>query len=404
MSEQFTLIGIGDSRSPELSREAREVLLSHRVFAGGVRHRAIVASLLPSGYRWITISPPLDGVLASLGAEPEPVAVFTSGDPFFYGFGATLQRVFPDAALRCFPFFHSLQLLAHRMLLPYQQMRHASLTGRGWQELDRLLIAGSPLIGVLTDSRKTPAAIASRLLDFGFTEYVMVVGEALGGPEERVRTFRPEDAADEDFHSLNCVLLMAEEPPWRSFGIGEAEFEGLPGRPDMITKMPVRMATLSRLNLVNAGTFWDIGFCTGSVSIEAKRLTPDLEVTAFERRPECEAIFRSNCRRFRVPGIRTVMGDFLDQRHEIYAGGDGTLDAVFIGGHGGRLREVFAVLDRMLSPGGRVAVNAVQQSTLDVFRSLTAGSGYRQLEELRIVSGSHHPITIAAAEKNGTPS
>ena len=399
MSERFTVIGLTDSRHPRLGEDAMQEIADHRVFAGGARHREIVDSLLPEGSRWITVAPPLSETMRSLGSVREPVVVFASGDPLFYGFGATLQRYFPEAGYRYFPAFSSLQLLAHRCRRPYQAMRYASLTGRSWQELDRLLIEGEPLIGVLPDRKKTPALIAKRLLDYNYREYSMVVGEALGGPEERVSSLRLEEAAEASFHDLNCVMLHAEAIPVRRYGIPEEEFEGLPGRPDMITKMPVRLATLARLGLVNARNFWDIGFCTGSVSIEARLQFPGLLVTAFEKRPECEGIFERNTRTFRAPGIGKVMGDFLLQDHRSME--PQGVDAVFIGGHGGRQQEIFEVAAELLAPGGRIAVNAVREKTLDEFRRLAASRSFRLLDDLVLKPGSHNPITVAAAEKGG---
>lgn len=53
----------------------------------------------------------------------------------------------------------------------------------------------------------------------------------------------------------------------------------------MITKAPIRLLTLAQLDLRRYQTLWDIGFCTGSVSIEAKLQFPHLHVVAFEQRP-----------------------------------------------------------------------------------------------------------------------
>jgi precorrin-6Y C5,15-methyltransferase (decarboxylating) len=49
--------------------------------------------------------------------------------------------------LTVFPAFNSLQMLAHRMQLPYERMRAVSVTGRPWDALDEALIQGEPLIG-----------------------------------------------------------------------------------------------------------------------------------------------------------------------------------------------------------------------------------------------------------------
>ncbi|UZJ36477.1 precorrin-6y C5,15-methyltransferase (decarboxylating) subunit CbiE [Prosthecochloris sp. SCSIO W1103] len=399
MSDRITVVGLTDNPDPELTEDARLAVSQHRVFAGGERHRGIVASILPHDSDWITIKPPIGKVLVAFKEEPGPILAFTSGDPLFYGFGATLQKAFPDAVYTYYPSFHSLQLLAHRCRMPYQSMRYASLTGRGWQELDCALIEGAQLIGVLTDRRKTPAVVAKRMLDFGFSEYTMIVGEALGGAEERVCEYGLEDAVRLSFHELNCIILSAFQPHVKLFGIPDSTFEGLRGRPNMITKMPVRLATLSRLGLVNARNFWDIGFCTGSVSVEARLLFPEIDITAFEKRSECSVLLEHNSKKCSAPGIRQVMGDFFLQEHSAYTGDQETVDAVFIGGHGGRLEEMFACIDPLLSIGGRVVINAVQSESLEQFHQQAGQYNYRIFEDMKIAVDEFNVITVAAAEK-----
>ena len=84
----------------------------------------------------------------------------------FFGFANTLKREFPEAEIIVYPTFNSLQLLAHRLVIPYHDMRIVSLTGRPWQEFDKALIERAGKIGVLTDKEHTPAAIAQRMLDY----------------------------------------------------------------------------------------------------------------------------------------------------------------------------------------------------------------------------------------------
>ena len=93
--------------------------------------------------------------------------------------------------------------------------------------------------------------------------------------------------------------------------LGISKFEHLDGRARMITKAPIRLLTLQALELQRRTVLWDIGFCTGSVSIEARLQFPHLQVVAFEVRPEGERLMRENSRRFGVPGITALIGDFL---------------------------------------------------------------------------------------------
>ncbi|HBK29516.1 MAG TPA: cobalamin biosynthesis bifunctional protein CbiET, partial [Parabacteroides sp.] len=50
------------------------------------------------------------------------------------------------------------------------------MTGRDWPAFDEALIRGETLIGVLTDRVHTPAVIAQRMLDYGYSNYEMLIG------------------------------------------------------------------------------------------------------------------------------------------------------------------------------------------------------------------------------------
>jgi precorrin-6Y C5,15-methyltransferase (decarboxylating) len=118
----------------------------------------------------------------------------------------------------------------------------------------------------------------------------------------------------------NCIIVAADlrgqtrtvrKSPLSSaanpFGIPDSAFSLLDGREKMITKMPIRLLTLQALALPKRRVFWDIGFCTGSVSIEARLQFPHLQVESFEIRPECETIINENACRFGAPGININM-------------------------------------------------------------------------------------------------
>ena len=134
MEQNFILIGLDDSPSPFFPTEVQELIRNGRYFSGGVRHREIVASLLPDEATWMTINIPLDNVFAQCKAHFEtdghPIVVFASGDPLFFGFANTLRKRMPEAHLRLYPAFNSMQTLAHRMVVPYRDMRNVTLPGR----------------------------------------------------------------------------------------------------------------------------------------------------------------------------------------------------------------------------------------------------------------------------------
>ena len=389
---KFYVIGITDNPRPSLPAEVLEVISSGKVFSGGKRHHEIVKSLLPEDAAWIDITVPLDAVFEQYHDE---VVVFASGDPLFFGFANTIRRKMPDADIVLYPAFNSLQMLAHKLVIPYHDMRIVSLTGRPWHEFDRALIEGTPKIGVLTDKEHTPAAIARRMTDYGYKDYQMHIGEHLGNPgQERVTTLPLEAVAQQAFAHPNCLILTGGHQ--RRWGIPDNEFALLDGREKMITKMPLRLLTLQALDLPHRQVFWDIGFCTGSVSIEARLQFPHLHIESFEIRPECEAIIHENARRFHAPGIGIHIGDFLTTALPI---GERLPDAVFIGGHGGKLKEMMRQVLKVLTPGGVIVMNSVvaPRVTTDSRQLWDAACqelGLKQEPPLHIQLNDHHPITI----------
>ena len=402
---KFIVIGITDNPKPWFPPEVMDKIKQGRVFSGGKRHHEIVAPILPSDAEWIDVTVPLDAVfdyyysLFTLHYSL-PIIVFASGDPLFFGFANTIRRKMPEAEMELYPTFNSLQMLAHKLVMPYHDLRVVSLTGRPWPEFDKALIERAEKIGVLTDKEHTPAAIAQRMLDYGYDAYQMSVGEHLGNPSlEKVMTLSLEEASHCDFSMPNCVILdsFIHHPSTIShpFGLPDADFALLDGREKMITKMPIRLLTLQTLELPERHVFWDIGFCTGSVSIEARLQFPHLHIEAFEIRPECEAIIQENTRRFGAPGINIHIGDFLETDISSLP----HPDAVFIGGHGGRLKEIMAKVLTVLSEDGVIVFNSVVAPKVIVdSRKLWDEAcdelGLQQEPPLHIQLNDNHPITI----------
>ena len=392
--QQFTVIGISDSRHLELPRQVFDIIGTSTVFSGGRRHHEIVAHLLPQKHEWIEVTVPLSEVYARYKSHSH-IVVFASGDPLFYGFGTTLRREFPDAAIKVYPSFNSLQMLAHRLVLSYQDMVNVSVTGRPWKGLDDSLIAGHSLIGVLTDRRKGPAEIAARMLRYGYDNYTITVGESLGNDEmERVSgPLQLSEACDREWSYPNCLLLRQTTPRPHRLGLPEGEFHHLDGREKMITKMPIRLLSLSMLDLGQRHTLWDIGFCTGSVSIEARRQFPHLDIIAFERREECRELLQLNCERHGAPDITGIIGDFFEADLSACP----QPDTVFIGGHGGRLPEMLTRIYSVMQPGGVIVFNSVSPETCLAFEQSVRALGHTVTERHTITLDTHNPITILKA-------
>ena len=391
----FYVIGITDSRKQWFPPEVMEVIKAGKVFSGGKRHHEIVIDFLPENAVWIDITVPLSDVFRQYEVYDD-IVVFASGDPLFFGFANTIQRECPGCEMKVYPSFNSLQMLAHRMCLPYHDMHVVSLTGRPWDKFDEALINGEALIGVLTDKKNTPQAIWQRMQDYGYTNYTMTIGENLGNEEsEKIYNLPCTIYNLPSSKALNCLLLQKTSPRPRPFGIPESEFHLLNGRAKMITKMPIRLMSLSMMQLRERKTMWDVGFCTGSVSIEAKLQFPHLKITAFEVREEGRELMEINSRKFGTPGIDTVIGDFL----QVDISGYPKPDAVFIGGHGGKLPEMMEKIYSELTEGGVIVMNTVVLSSYDAFIESAKKLNMKLGEPVRIALDDFNPITILKATK-----
>ena len=403
---KFIIIGITDNPEPFFPPEVLNIIKQGKVFSGGKRHHEIVSPHLPADAQWIDITVPLDAVfeqyqIVNCKLSNCKLIVFASGDPLFFGFANTIKRKMPEADIVVYPTFNSLQMLAHRLVMSYHDMRIVSLTGRPWPEFDKALIERAPKIGILTDREHTPSAIAQRMLDYGYDSYQMSVGEHLGNPSlEKITTLSLEEAAHRDFEHPNCVIAEANSSLFTlhssfTFGLPDSDFALLDGREKMITKMPIRLLTLQALELPKRHVFWDIGFCTGSVSIEARLQFPHLTICAFEIRPECEAIINENARRFGAPGIDIHIGDFLETDISSLP----RPDAVFIGGHGGHLKEIIAKVLTVLSEDGVIVFNSVTSPKVPIdsrrlWDEACQVFGLRQEPPLHIQINDYNPIEI----------
>ena len=116
--------------------------------------------------------------------------------------------------------------------------------------------------------------------------------------------------------------------------------------------------------------FWDVGGGSGSISVEAARLCPELSIYTVEHKEEGQNNIRANIVRYNLYNIELICG----LAPEVFARLPDP-DRVFIGGSRGLLAEIIpACVERML-PHGRLVVSAVLQNTAEQAPLLMAAHG-----------------------------
>ncbi|HVY52532.1 MAG TPA: precorrin-6y C5,15-methyltransferase (decarboxylating) subunit CbiE [Devosia sp.] len=339
MTAWLDIVGVGEGHLPPLP-PGRTVL-------GPKRLKARVPQLV----EWE--QPTLETMLAQiLRFRGTPTVVLASGDPMWFGIGATLSRHLSAEEFRVDPAPSAFQLAAARLGWPLQHVVTLSLHGRPGELILPHVTPGNRILALTTD--KTTAPHVARLLSArGYGRSVITVLESLGGPEERV--LRAEalgfDLRIEDFYVLavDCVA----DP-------GATLLPPVPGLPDdafisdgTITKREIRAATLGRLMPYPGALLWDVGAGCGSVAVEWMRAARDARAIAFEREGERLQMIAVNADRLGVPGLRIESGEAPQSLV-----GMPEPDAIFLGG-GVSDEALFHACWTALRRGGRLVANAV---------------------------------------------
>ncbi|TDK30317.1 precorrin-6y C5,15-methyltransferase (decarboxylating) subunit CbiE [Rhizobium deserti] len=351
-SRWLSIVGIGEDGVIGLGENARAAISAASVVFGGRRHLELAAPLIRGEPRaWAT---PFDAAMRDVVAmRGETVCVLASGDPFFFGVGATLSHQVPPEEFLAYPAPSAFSLAASRMGWPLQEIETVSLHGRPLDLIRSLLHPGRRILA-LTSDEKGPAELAALLTQTGFGKSRVTVLEALGGGAERIRSVQADEFALADVHVLNLVAVEVSAGSGArilalGFGLHDALFE----HDGQITKREIRALTLSALSPRRGELLWDIGAGAGSIGIEWMLSDPSMRALAIEAHPERAARIRRNAAAFGVPGLHIVEG----QAPAALAGLPQP-DAIFIGGGGSESRVLDAAVEA-LKTGGRLVANAV---------------------------------------------
>jgi precorrin-6Y C5,15-methyltransferase (decarboxylating) len=400
MSPWLTLVGIGEDGLCGLGDRARAAVLEARTLVGGRRHLDLVPD---NGQERITWPSPLSRAFEMIVARRgTPLCVLASGDPMWFGIGASLSRFLSTDDYVVHPAPSSFSLAAARVGWPLQNTATLTAHGRPLEALHPHIHPGARLL-VLSENGRTPAAIAKLLTERGFASSRLCVLEHLGGPKERRVDGTARDWSSGPIADLNTVAVHCVPDP------EAVRLSGLAGLPDQaylndgqLTKRDVRAVTLAHLAPSPGELLWDVGAGCGAIGIEWMRCHPACQAIAVEADEKRCGLIAENKRQLGVPDLRILQG-----RAPQALEGLEPPQAVFIGG-GLTDRGVLERCWSALPSGGRLVANAVTlqgEAILAEWRQRTSG-------ELTRVSVAHAgplgrfdawraamPVTILSATK-----
>lgn len=350
--------------------------------------------------------------LAEMNRAAGKLVVFlASGDPLFFGIGGTLcKRLGPDK-VRVHPSISSMQLAFSRIGESWDDARFLSAHSRPLEEVVRG-VAACDKACVLTSGSTQPNQLARALLGLGLGDWEVFLCENLGFEDERISKMGLEELAKANCSPLNLLIFKRvrgadkkRESADILLGLEDEEFLRLPGREGMITKRELRAVVLSRLQLKPGDVLWDVGAGSGAISVEASRMMIWGEVYAVERDAAFVDLLRKNVARLAHPNVHVVEGEAPGALE-----GLPEPDAVFLGGTGGRLREILSLCCKRIRPGGRLVANFVsparavmameilEKTGMDTELFLFQGARLKETTGGELLS-AHNPVLVISACK-----
>ena len=348
-------------------------------------------------------------MIGGLLEEGREVALVVSGDPLMYSLYKTIrnQEISRDWEMEVIPGIGSMQMLGAAFGETMEDAKLLSVHGRSRTAGSvALCVTENPKVFFLCSKEQGPAWLANIMLDYGLDEVEVFAGANLSYEDELLASGSPAEMARREFPSL-CVAMIKNphpRPVSRPCFLSDRDFER--GKTPM-TKVEIRVLILHKMQLHPDDIIWDIGAGTGSVSVECARQAPFGQVHSVERDADAVRLIEKNREKFSLDNLFIYEGDAARRAAELPAP-----DKVFIGGSGGKLREILEIIDTFPRTV-QVTVSAVTLETIaevgeilgnydpdyDVIQA-TVGRG-RRIGSYHIMD-TNNPVMIFTATIHGT--
>lgn len=166
MEHTITVAGIGPGSPDYLIPAVKRAIEQATVLVGSQR---ALSAFRRSDQKEYVITSDINGVLAFIDElkDTEQVVILVSGDPGFYSLLAALRERFSSARLAVIPGISSMQLAFARIGELWHDAVLVSMHGRRADDY-QLAYKAEKKLGLLTDSKHTPAFIAHLLIEQGW--------------------------------------------------------------------------------------------------------------------------------------------------------------------------------------------------------------------------------------------
>ncbi len=352
--KSITVIGIGMGDPGTLTLAAEQACQAADLILGAKR----VTDALSRFAKPVQNAVAAKDIETILRTEPcENIVVAMSGDTGFYSGAKSLLPLIQDLDPTVLPGISSIQYFAAKAGISWDDALLLSVHGRTCNYITK--IRRSPKAILLVGGDRGVSDLLCALQDNGLGHLLVTVGENLSYPQERIVRGTAGELAEQTFAPL--ALVLVENPEAKNAVLTQGRPDGDFLRTEVpMTKFEVRAVTLSKLRLTRNALCWDVGAGTGSVSLEMAEVAEDGQVYAIERKPEACDLIEQNKKHLGVTNVTVVPGLAPDALRDLPAP-----THVFIGGSGGELKDIMALVLEKNSTA-RIVVNTVTAETFAV--------------------------------------
>ncbi len=415
-------IGMGDEKT--MTEEVRQAIREADLIFGAQR----LLEDIPAGkqtqpaYLAKDIIPCLEQYLEETDQEQDNVCVLFSGDSGCYSGCSAVYEALTDwgtsgdvrnagtaVTVRVLPGISSVSYLAAKAGVSWQDAAIVSLHGReepGWRARVLHSVRSHQETFVLLSGVEQLRKLGQLLEENDLSQCRMIAGYQLSYPDEQLMPLFPAECRQVQEEGLYTCIIYNSEWQGRPLTSGMKDEEFTRGNVPM-TKEEVRTVSISKLQLTDGAIVYDIGSGTGSITAEIARLSPNLQVYAIEKEAEACSLIRKNCGELGLDNVCLIEREAPESLQVLP-----TATHAFIGGSGGRLREILTALyeknDRM-----RLVINAVSLETISEIQTAldefpVAEKEFVQIQVSRSRQAGHYhlmqgknPVLIASCRFDG---
>jgi len=252
----------------------------------------------------------------------------------------------------------SISYLASCVGVSYHDAAIKSIHGKNdWEQEILTTIRHDSKTFLLTSGGKDIRALGKLLAENGLEACSVTTGYQLSYPEQEIYSLSVEECSQLKKEGLYTCLIQnpCAEPKLLTHGMMDDAFirDKVP-----MTKEEVREVSICKLKLKEGSVLYDIGSGTGSIAVEAAGLSETVQVYAIERKEEALSLIKSNCKKFGVRNVKIINAIAPEGFSELPSP-----THAFLGGSGGRLKEIMAELYQK-NPKLRVVMNAISMETI----------------------------------------